>query len=158
MPAPPFLRMFKMLVEYIVVGAAGGLFARAIFWHVPLMLARLGRYCHACGCWWGDHELFCPYYIPDANWPAGFSALPPLPAPKWDPEAYELQLFKETGVWWLDPNRWGDQPEKPRISSTSKPRWDANRYANAAMTQRYDQEQLRNAYAQHVKQLYDEEG
>lgn len=122
--------MLYEIGEYLVVGAAGGLLARAVFWHVPLMAGRLARYCHECACWFGDHELYCSQYDrPEVLVP---------PAPKWDPEAYEAQLFKETGVWWLDPNRWGDQPAQPKISSADKRRWDRYRGAlNASLNDAY---------------------
>lgn len=35
---------------------------------------------------------------------------PPPPKPRFDADAHELAIWQETGVWWLDPNRWGEVP------------------------------------------------
>lgn len=36
----------------------------------------------------------------------------PLPAEAFDHDAHELALFRDTGAWWLDPNRWGEEARK----------------------------------------------
>ena len=56
--------------------------------------------------------------------PAPAPSLPPSEPPRFDVEAHEIALFRAVpSAWWLDPNRWGDNPhwDKKQPSSPSSP-------------------------------------
>lgn len=75
-----------MLIEIAACGAALALFGRGLY-HAGALTGWIAQ---------GLREKPAP--------PA------PPPAPRFDPDAYELELWHATGAWWLDPNRWGDAP------------------------------------------------
>lgn len=90
--------MIVDLVTIAVCATAGSLFARGLY-HSGVLTG------------WIVQGLTPP--------PA---ARQPDPAPKWDAEAHEMQLFLDTGMWWLDPNRWGDDPDwRDRIPAAIQP-------------------------------------
>lgn len=82
-----------MIVEIGLCGAAGFLFLRGIY-HSGVLAGWITQ----------GLSLSTQPKAPPPRPPA------PAAAPKWDQERYEIDLFLATGAWWLDPNRWGDNP------------------------------------------------
>lgn len=80
-----------MIVEIAVCGAAAFLFGRGIY-HSGVLSGWIVQ---------GLRQQPTPPPAP---------AIPAAAPTRATDEAREIALFLETGVWWLDPNRWGDNP------------------------------------------------
>lgn len=105
-----------MIVEIGLCGAAGFLFLRGIY-HSGVLAG------------WITQGLSMSTR-PKAPPPAPAAA--PAAAPKWDQDRYETDLFLATGeiCWWLDPNRWGDNPnwrEKHGLTAVERQITPSNR-------------------------------
>lgn len=77
-----------MLIEAALGGTALFLFGRGLY-HSGVLAG-----------WIGQGLLQQPTPAPTA-----------APAPSHNPEEHEMRLFLDTRAWWLDPNRWGDDPD-----------------------------------------------
>lgn len=91
-----------MIVEIALCGVAAALFGRGLY-HSGVLTGWIAQglrdgddHCAAC-----QDAGVCLH---------NGRCQKPEPAPRFDPDEHERNLFLATGAWWLDPNRWGDNP------------------------------------------------